>query len=169
MPDTKTTPDKPGRPVKRQLTDEEQVEILDAYTATNEPVQEITTRFNIHPTHIYNILERAGVTWRRGHPISFETWQARQAKPVDNGVPPETEKALENMLKLPVLPPRPEPVAPTPAVERRVAAPTEWKAKLMFMAEVSGLISLEAESMVEAIELLQLRWPDLRVTSIREA
>lgn len=166
-------PGKPGRRPKAGLTDAQQVEILDAYTTTTEPVQDITTRFGIHPTYIYNILDRVGVSWRRGNPESFATWQANQARNQEgeyeqermDRVPPEVDKALENMLRPPtVLPARPEPVAPTPSVERR-AQSTPLAA---FDVTVEGRLRVRAVDMLHAIQMVMTDHPDLRITQISE-
>lgn len=184
MPGTEIEQPAPDKSSRRQLTDAEQVEILDAYTKTDEPVRAMATRFGTRETYVYNVLNRVGISWRRGNAESFATWQANQQRnaegeaeqaAIDRSVvsianekiPEDTAKALENMLKLPVLPPRPEPVAPTPAVARR--SPPDYKPGKVFTAEVGGLINVEAEDMIEAIQLIQQRFPALRVTSIREA
>lgn len=161
-------PDKPGRRPSVTLTDAQQVEILDAYTTTSEPVQDICDRFGIKHTYIYNILDRVGVSWRRGNAESFLTWQENQARnaegeaeqeAIDRSVvsianekiPEDTARALENMLKLPtptVLPPKPEPVAPTPSVERRTHATEPLQT---WRVQISGFLTIEATSIEEAL------------------
>jgi hypothetical protein len=121
-----------GRQPSVNLTDDQQVEIIDMYTRTLEPVGLIAKHYGIQETYVFNVLGRAGITWRRKHALyrsgaeTFDQWQARQQKPTPLGPPPipatatearaqvvaevpePVEKALERMLRLP---PKPEPVA----------------------------------------------------------
>lgn len=174
-------PDKPGRRPRHSLTEDEQVQILDAYTTTSESVKDISARFEIGETYIYNVLDRVGVSWRRGNPESFTTWQANQ-HPEDvviegeDSIPGPQQQALENMLKLPnssgtpspyptVLPPKPEPVAPTPAVERRVPASNRLQ---MFEVTVTGTYTVSAMDIMQAMQRVMSDQPNLRITGIRE-
>lgn len=164
-------PGKIGRPHQgRSLTDDERVEILDAYTKTDESVQSISARFGIKDTYIYNVLDRVGVSWRRSNPESYETWQARQAQPARterdpfDHVPPETEKALENMLRMP---PAREPVAPAVDTTRRPAIlPTVLKTR--WAVEVSGTIYLDAQTIEAAVTEARRLFPGTEIKSARQ-
>lgn len=159
------TPDKAGHRGKpRNLSDEQEVELLDAYTQTSAPLKELAERFGVKETYVYNVLDRAGVSWRRGNPESFEEWQAaQQRKQAEETVPEPVEKALENMLRLPVLPAKPEPVAPTPAVERRVQ---KWTEVERWMFTVQGLVVIEAAELEDALAQMRRLHPELRITKI---
>jgi hypothetical protein len=173
--DQPPAPSKNGR-VVRTLTDEQEVEILDAYTKTDEPVHLLSTRFGVNDARIYRILDRVGVSWRRGNHESFTAWQASQQTP-EPEIPEAQHKALENMLKLDqssgtpspfptVLPARPEPVAPTPSIERRANTfdyRPEWK------VNVVGLITVQAEDIESALKIVRGGYPNLRITGINQA
>jgi len=147
-----------------RLNDEQRVEILDAYTTTDEPTDEIAARYGIKDTYIYNVLEKLDITWRRRDPISFETWQAQQH--VEPEVPEPQQKALENMLDPDhVLKPRPEPVAPTPAVERRVHRPSNVDAE-MWAITVQGVILMEGGDLEDAIHKVRVQQPGLRIIKV---
>ena len=148
-------PDKVRR--RTGITEDQQVQILDAYTTTDESVKDISARFGIRDTYIYNVLDRVGVSWRRGNPETFATWQERQ-----RAVPEPVEKALENMLRLPVLPPKPEPVAPTPAIERRMRS-TEIE---RWAITVQGLLLIEASDLEDAIAQVRRTQPGLRIMKV---
>jgi len=161
------------RPALIELTDEQRVEILDAYTKTDEPVGAICQRYGIKDTYIFNILAKVGIDWRRRDPISFETWQAQQQRQhIDEqqtqrddalmGVVPEpVTKALENMIDTQhVLKPKPEPVAPTPAIERRVRISADTE---MWAITVQGVILIEAADLEDAIRQVRRAQPGLRI------
>ena len=187
------------RPNSVALTDEQRIEIIDAYTQTDEAVQSISARFAIKDTYIYNVLGKVGIDWRRGNPESFVTWQAQQGQarptpedlkampevdnqgarrghyaqqdqaavsqfPASDSVPLETAKALENMLDTQhVLKPRPEPVAPTPAVERRVRTSPDTE---MWAITVQGVVLMEAADLEDAIRQVRRAQPGLRIIKV---
>lgn len=93
---------------KRALTPEQEVEMLDAYTKTDEPIGRIAQRYGVRATYPYNVLDRAGVTWRRDHTQTFDEWQAEQARPK------ETEPVTEQR----VLPPEIEAMRNVHPIER---------------------------------------------------
>lgn len=168
MPDETPAPDKVAHRGNkpRVLTDEQEVQLLDAYTATDEPVVEISKRFEIRETYVYNVLDRAGVSWRRGNPETYMQWQAAQARPAEETVPPETVAALENMLRLPVLPARPEPVAPTPSVERR-ARPSFGHHR--WVIRVEGELQSDLDDIADVIAEIKQAHPFLRIVAINPA
>jgi len=100
-----------GRGRRRPLSDEQEVEIIDAYTKTEEAVGDITQRYAIRETYIFNVLDRAGISWRRKNSESFEQWQLRQnprlaaeaAKSTPEIVVPEP---VEKIIEARVLPPQ---------------------------------------------------------------
>lgn len=98
---------------RRPMTPEQEVEMLDAYTKTTEPIGKIATRYGVSATYPYNVLDRAGVSWRRGNAESFDDWQAAQqirkepavTQPEQRVLPPQIE-AMRNVrpIKAPVPP-----------------------------------------------------------------
>jgi hypothetical protein len=97
----KSEPRAERRSVRRPLSDAQESELLTAYTHTDESVDSITRRFGIRDTYIFNVLDRAGVSWRRKDAFkgqSFEQWQAAQnpnysapEAPKQKVLPPEIE------------------------------------------------------------------------------
>jgi len=170
-----------AEPEKRvKLSEDQKVEIIDAYTKTDESSGKLIERFGVKWSKLYAVLDQAGITWRRGNSISFETWQAQQqVKHVDEqqmarddsliGVVPEpVAKALENMIDTDhVLKPRPEPVAPTPAIERRVLA--RGPINQRWSVRVEGLVYVNAPDIAEALRLVQQDQPDMKILAINPA
>lgn len=85
---------------RRPLTPEQEVEMLDAYTRTDDPIDGIAARFNVRSTYIYNVLDRAGVSWRRNDTRTFDQWQAAQQKTVIE-TPKEPEVIVPETRTLP--------------------------------------------------------------------
>ena len=180
-------PDKPRGTKPRNISDDQAVELLDAYTQTDEPIKDLSARFGIKETYIYNVLQRAGVDWRRGNPESFMEWQAAQARKQDS-VPEPVAKAIENMLDTDhvlsadaaarradafdrvgtarQLPPKPEPVAPTPAIERRRVHITG--SEPLWEVTVQGIVQLHGNEIEDVLIQCRQNYPQLRVTGIRQ-
>jgi hypothetical protein len=92
--------------------------------------------------------------------------------PVPNGrapepeaVPPPVEQALERMLRLPA---KPEPVATVVDRARREAQPIHIPPMLTFEVVVHGRFTVQALDIMAAMQGLIRKYPDLRVTGIRE-
>ena len=103
------------------LSPEQRIEIARMYLDTDVSMPEIARAYGLSPSYPYYVLKVLGITWRRGDtapkPSLGEPHVNGVVKPeIVDSVPEPVEKALENMLKWPTMPPKPEPVraiAPT--------------------------------------------------------
>ena len=91
-------------------------------------------------------------------------------------IPEPARHALEHMITEPDrsqvpprLAPRPEPVAPTPAVERRAQSKPPvpaWQEQEHWLITVKGLISVSATSLEDAIATIKHEHPNLIITKV---
>jgi transposase-like protein len=135
---------------RRPLSDEQEVEVLDAYTRTDDSIEGIARKFGVRSTYLYNVLDRAGVSWRRNDGITFDEWQARQQRPQAVETPKEPEVIVPEETR--TLPPQIEamrairPRSPSPAPE-----PLQFEGEV-WEVTFTGKMLVQATSARDAIE-----------------
>jgi hypothetical protein len=137
----------------RPLSDEQEVELLDAYTKTDEPLASISQRFGVRPTYPYNVLDRAGVTWRRDHAQTFDEWQAEQARPKAEPEPEVivTPQLPEVVINQRVLPPEIEAMRAIRPAQPKPEPPVEFDGPT-WEVEYTGRMLVKAASIDQALE-----------------
>jgi transposase-like protein len=156
--------EEPDEPMKRiKLTDEQEAEIVHLYTTTDTPVTEIARAYGLVDTYPFTVLNRHGISWRRG---SGEAAPTRQLPPQIAAMsavrvePKPPVRAVEPQ-KAPAMP---EPTTPVPV---STPVPDNGAADdFTFVLTVQGSLRLHAASMVEAIQ--QAQASGLRVTKVEQ-
>ena len=166
---------KPDLPAKEPLgpfpiprwSDDQKLEIAGHYANHDIPTTAIVQHYHLANGEFMQIVDDLGVPRRGmgGHggrpkpPGHFEgsVWIKDAVLDGKPDVPPETARALENMLRLPATP---EPVA-RPA--KHTSTLVEWD------VTVQGKLRLPGEDIGRVYAMIQRMYPDLRITSIAQA
>jgi len=128
---------------RNPLTRDQQLDLIEMYTTTEQPIAKIAELFDVLPTYPYRILEKWHVEWRRGElpPFDFTAW--KQAQHLEPHVPPAM---------------REEP----PAIKTfEVEASQKW------VIEITESFEVESWDIDEALAQAHQLRPGARVTSVR--
>jgi len=128
---------------RNPLSTQQQLEVIELYTTTEQPIAKIAEIFDVTQTYPYRVLERWQIDWRRGQlpPFDFVAW--KQAQHLEPHVPPAM---------------REEP----PTIKTfEVEASQKW------VIEITESFEVESWDIDEALAQAHQLRPGARVTSVR--
>jgi len=125
---------------RNPLSTQQQLEVIELYTTTEQPIAKIAEIFDVTQTYPYRVLERWQIEWRRGElpPFDFQAWRAAQE--LDEPLPPTAPPAIKTF---------------------EVEASQKW------VIEITESFEVESWDIDEALAQAHQLRPGARVTSVR--
>ena len=135
---------------RNPLSTQQQLEVIELYTTTEQPIAKIAEIFDVTQTYPYRVLERWQIDWRRGQlpPFDFQAWLHAQQQQVPAGA---------------VL----EPHVPAAMRDPAEIKTFEVEASQKWVIEITESFEVESWDIDEALAQAHQLRPGARVTSVR--